>query len=98
MITIQIFKCTILKPGLLRIDPSHWYLYALLILSFDEICNSEQYRVIVGYSPTPGQQVSAISCEYHYYGWIYITNFSCYSLFGFHAIYFYSTKIRNNIF
>ena len=53
--------------------------------------------MIVGYIPTPGQQVSDISCEYYYYGWIHITDFSCYLLFGSHALILYSTKIENII-
>ena len=57
-----------------------------------EICNSEQYRAIVGYSPTPVWKVSAIYCKYYYYGWIYITDFSCYSLFGFHYLMFLQLK------
>ena len=64
---------------------------------FFEIRNSEQHRVIVGYIPTPGQKISTTYFNYYYYGWIYITNFSCYLLLGFHALIFYSTKIRNNI-
>ena len=41
-----------------------WYISSIFIhinyFSFCEICNSERYRVIVGYSPTSDQQVSAI--------------------------------------
>ena len=73
---------------LLRFDRSHWYLYALLIIFFCEIRNPELYRAIVGYIPTPGLKVSAISCKYYYYGWIHITDFSCYLLLGFHAFIF----------
>ena len=54
VITIQTCKCVIFKLGLLQFDISHRYLYALVIFSLCEIGNSEQYRVIVGYIPTPG--------------------------------------------
>ena len=41
-----------------------WCMSSILIRTtyfyFYTICNSEHYRVIVGYSPTPGQQVGAI--------------------------------------
>ena len=57
---------------------------------------SEQYMVIVGYIPTKGQQVSVISYKYYYYFWIYITDFSCYLLFCFHALIFYNKKIQKN--
>ena len=49
-------------------------------LSLYKILYSEQYRVIVGYITTPLWKASAISCKYYYYGWIYITDFSCYLL------------------
>ena len=91
MITIQKCKCAILKLGLLRFDISHRYLYALLFFFF-EIRNSERYRVIVGYIHTPGRQVSEIFCEYYYYGWIHIADFTCYSLFGFNALIFLQRK------
>ena len=46
-----------------------WSIAPILIgityFSFFEIYNSKQYRVIVGFSPTPGWQVSAISCRYY---------------------------------
>ena len=71
-------------------------IYTHDLFYFDEIRNSEQYRVIVGYSPTPGQQVSVISWKYYYYFWINITDFSCYLLFCFHALEFYNTKIQKN--
>ena len=65
VVTIQKCKWSILKLGLLQFDLSHQYLYALLIFSFCEICNPEKYRVFVGYSPTPGRQVSGVSCKYY---------------------------------
>ena len=41
-----------------------WYMYLILVhmtyFSIYIICISENYRLIVSYSPTPGQQVSAI--------------------------------------
>ena len=86
VITVQKCKCDILKLGLVHYDLFHQYLYALLIFPLCEIRNSEQYRVIVGFSPTPGLQVSAISCEYYYYGCIHVTDFSCCLLFGFYAL------------
>ena len=92
VITIQNCKCAILKLGLLRFDIIYRYLYALLIFSFCEICNSEQYMVIVGYSPTPGRKVSGVSCKYYYYGWIHITGFYCHLLFGFHDLIFTAQK------
>ena len=82
VITIKKCKCAILWLALLRFDRYYRYLYALLFFPC-EICNSEQYRSIVGYSPTPVQKLSAISCKYYYYGWIHITDSSCYLLLGF---------------
>ena len=64
-ITIQTCKCAILKAGLLWFDLSHQYLYKLHTFSFCEIWNSEQYRAIVDYSPTLGQQVSVRSYIYY---------------------------------
>ena len=75
VISIKNCKCSILKLGLLLFDLPHQYLYALLIFSFCEIRNSEKYRVIVGYSLTPGWQVSAISYKYYHYFWIHISYF-----------------------
>ena len=40
-------------------------LYRITYFSFCEICNSEKYRVIIGYSPTPGRQVSARLFRYY---------------------------------
>ena len=58
--------------------------------------------MIVDYSPTTGQQVSVISCEYYYYSWIHITDFLCYLLFGFHDLIFiahqYGTAISGHYF
>ena len=54
VITTQTCKCTILKLELFWFDLSHQYLYALIIFSFCEICNSELYRVIFGYIITTG--------------------------------------------
>ena len=58
-------NCSILILGLLRFGISHQYIYIhITYFSFCEILNSEQYRVIVIYSPTPGRQVSARSFRY----------------------------------
>ena len=58
--------------------------------------------MIVGYSPTPGWQVSVVSCEYYYYSCIHITDFSCCSLLGFHYLIFteqkYGTIISSHYF
>ena len=47
-----------------------WYISSIFIrinyFSFFEICNPEQYRVIVSYIPTPDRQVS-VSLFIHYY-------------------------------
>ena len=53
VITIQKCKFSTFKFALLQFDLYHQYLYSLLIFSFCEICDSEQYRAIVGNSPTP---------------------------------------------
>ena len=83
-----------MKLGLLWFDLSHRYLYTLLIFSLCNIRNSERNSGIVCYSTIPGQQVIDISCKYYYYGWIHITDFSCYLLFGFHVYFFTAQKHR----
>ena len=97
VIAIQKRKCFISQFVLLRFDQYHQYLHSLLILSFYEILNLEQYKAVVGYITTPVQKRSAISRKYYYCGWIYTIDFSCYLLLGLHALIFYSTKIRNSI-
>ena len=44
--------------------------------------------MIVGYIFTAGRHVSATFCKYHYCSCIHTTDFSCYLLFGFHALIF----------
>ena len=68
--------------GLLRFVQSHQCIYIHNnYFSFCEICDSERYRVIVSYSPTPCQQVSDRSFRYYsiqlllwlifFVGWLY---------------------------
>ena len=52
---------------------------------------------LFGKCSTTFQKVSAISCEYYYYVWVYITDFPFYLLLGIHVLIFYNTKIWNNI-
>ena len=53
--------------------------------------------VIVGNSGTPLQKVSAIYCNYYYYGLIHLTDFyTYYFIWCFRAQFIYSTKLRNN--
>ena len=63
-----------------------------------ECTSSSMESFLFGISSTTFRKVSAISFKYYYHGWIYITDFLCYLLFGFHDLTFYSTKIQNNIF
>ena len=88
VVTVQMCKWYILSLWLLQFYLYHWYFYTLHSFSFCIILNSEQYRVIIGYSPTPVQQVNVIFC------WIHITDFLYYLFFVFCDLNWYNKKIQ----
>ena len=97
VITVQKFKWYILQLVLLWFDWYHWYLFILLIIYFSSICNSENYRAIIGNSGTPFRNLSAIHCNHYYYGYIISQFLYLLLTIGFPWSYLFpAQKIRNN--
>ena len=75
-ITVQKCKFTIFKLVILQFYCSRWCFYIFLIIYFLSTRNSERYRVIVWNSGMPIQNVSALNCNYYYYGFIHLVIFA----------------------
>ena len=66
------------------------------LFSVYTICISEQYRAIVSYSPTPGQQASAILWIITIIFWLQ-SQVHCVTFFLLNVWHFYITKYRNTL-
>ena len=87
-ITVQNCKCSLLISSI----------FIHITYFFSSISDSEWYRAIVWNSGTPFQKVSALYCNYYYYGFICLVVFiriTYYLVSVLESI--SSTKTRNNI-